>query len=481
MLFRTFLAAAVVGVSAAPTTESIAQPRVVSLDMQRSKVTDPIKRDRLRRRGTVQESIDNLQTLYFANGSVGTPAQNVRMHLDTGSSDLWINFNGSTLCQSSDDPCAQSGTYNPNASSTYTYIGSYFNISYVDGSGASGDYVTDTFNIGGSTVKDFQFGVGYKSTSDQAILGIGYPLNEVQVGRAGLKPYANLPLKMVDSGLISAQAYSLYLNDLDASTGTVLFGGVDSDKYTGDLYTVPIQSQYNGVYAEFLITLTGVSMGSTTLGSNMAQAVLLDSGSSLSYLPNDMVNTIYDKVNAYYSENEQVAFVPCTMANNKNLNFTFTFSKPEIVVPMDEMVLSVQDVDGNDITFNNGEKACLFGIAPAGDSTVVLGDTFLRSSYLVYNLDRNEISLAQTKFNVTSSNVKEIPGNNGTVPGATAVSNPVLATAGVVQGGQEINGEKSTSDSDKDKSSSAGLVVPMSFGASLVSAVSAVVVASLMA
>jgi hypothetical protein len=44
-------------------------------------------------------------------------------------------------------------------------VNSDFNISYADGSSAIGNYVTDTLTIGGTTIKDFQFGVGFLSGS----------------------------------------------------------------------------------------------------------------------------------------------------------------------------------------------------------------------------------------------------------------------------------------------------------------------------
>jgi hypothetical protein len=186
------------------------------------------------------------------------------------------------LCKSKGSPCAFAGTYSANSSSTYEYIGSYFNISYVDGSGASGDYVTDTFSIGETTLESLQFGIGYTSSSAEGILGIGYQINEVQVGRAGKAAYNNLPAQMVADGLIQSNAYSLWLNDLDASTGSILFGGVDTAQYTGSLQTLPVQKE-EGYFAEFLITLTEVAIGNTVIASNQAQAVLLDSGSSLTY------------------------------------------------------------------------------------------------------------------------------------------------------------------------------------------------------
>lgn len=390
--------------------------------------SNPLERDKLRRRATVQAILDNEETLYFVNATIGTPPQSVRLHLDTGSSDLWLNTPGSRLCQLKSTPCAYAGAYAGNASSTYQYIGSHFNISYVDGSGASGDYVSDTVAIGTTTLDRLQFGIGYASTSAQGILGIGYELNEVQVNRAGRPPYRNLPSQMVADGLTRVNAYSLWLNDLDANLGSILFGGIDTEHYVGGLHTLPVQPEA-GVHAELMVTLTALDMGATRLRDTMALAVLLDSGSSLTYLPDDLVQLLYDRVGAVYDAAQGAAYVPCALYHQPT-NLTFAFSGPRITVGMDELVLDLVTASGGRPTFQDGRPACLFGVAPAGAGTNVLGDTFLRSAYVVFDLDNNEVSIAQTRFNTTRSNVREIVPGAG-VPDATKVANPVAATAGL--------------------------------------------------
>ncbi|KAM7215799.1 putative aspartic-type endopeptidase opsB [Rhypophila decipiens] len=434
-------------------------PKVVGMPIERRRPTrDPIHRDKLRKRGTLAAALDNEETLYFINATIGTPGKSVRLHIDTGSSDLWVNTPSSQLCTESSQPCKYAGTYMANSSSTYEYIGSWFNISYVDGSGASGDYVSDTITIGGRSgtsnnggvkLERLQFGIGYSSTNSQGILGIGYPINEVQVGRAGMKPYKNLPAQMVADGVIQSSAYSLWLNDLDADTGEILFGGVDQEKYTGSLQTLPIQSSGSGIFAEFLITLTSLKLGDTVIkpassssssdssesNDNLALAVLLDTGSSLTYLPDAMVSQIYTLVNAQYDSSAGAAYVPCSLATSTPQQLEFTFSGPTIKVDMNELVLDLVTSSGNRPTFQNGVPACLFGIAPAGSGTNVLGDTFLRSAYVVYDMDNNQISLAQTKFNTTASRVVEIGKGEGAVPDATMVANPVAATEGISGGG----------------------------------------------
>lgn len=183
---------------------------VVQVDIQRRELVDVLEHDRARlsRRQTVSQTLDNLDTLYFANITLGTPPQNLRMHIDTGSSDLWCNSPRSTLCRSRFSSCEESGTYDSTASSTYKFVNDDFSISYLDGTGASGDYVSDTVGIGGQTINDLQFGVGNRSSSEQGVLGIGYTLNEVQVHRGSGVPYPNLPQLMVDTGLIKSNAYS---------------------------------------------------------------------------------------------------------------------------------------------------------------------------------------------------------------------------------------------------------------------------------
>jgi hypothetical protein len=63
----------------------------------------------------------------------------------------------------------------------------------------------------------------------------------------------------------------------------------------------------------------------------------------------------------------------------------YGFSGVAISVPFSELALPV-----------SGESYYIFGFIP--DTTNLFGDTFLRSAYVVYDLDHKEIGLAQTGF-----------------------------------------------------------------------------------
>ena len=278
----------------------------------------------------------------------------------------------------------------------------------------------------------------------ESILGLGYPSNEAQAGLNGGRQYRNLLQMMTENKVIKSNAFSLWLNDLDAASGSVLFGGVNTEKYVGQLSTLPVQNTTGSSGpTEFIITLTELSFAQPKqkdriIATNLAIPVLLDSGATVTFLPDNLAHSILRGVNAEYSSDAGVALVPCSLADNTtSLNFKFT--SPVISVPLNELVIPPKG-RGRLLLSDGRTAACEFGISPAGSSTFVLGDTFLRSAYVVYDLDNDEISIAQTDFNSTRDNVREIGTGRSSVPDTKPVANPVPAVAS--QSGGRLNGPR---------------------------------------
>ena len=110
------------------------------------------------------------------------------------------------------------------------------------------------------------------------------------------------------------------------------------------------------------------------------------------------------------------------------MDYGFGGSKgPVISVKYSEIAIPLHNEDGTQLAFTDGSYACAFGMFPVGNAQQILfGDTFLRSAYVVYDLDSKQIALAPTVFGSAVSNVVEIEKDG--VNGASSVA-PTVSVA----------------------------------------------------
>ncbi|KAI8629784.1 aspartic peptidase domain-containing protein [Xylariaceae sp. FL1651] len=428
---------------------SAASAQVVQWDIVRR--GNGVSRLNKRAGGTVEEIITNERTNggYFTSCTVGTPPQKLTLQLDTGSSDIWVPASTASVCEDTSQGGCSFGSYDYQQSSTFAVINEDFSISYVDNSHSRGDYITETFGIGNVNLENTTMGLGLDTDIPYGLVGVGYALNEASVAQTGSvsSAYNNLPVVMRDEGHIATNAYSLWLNDLDASTGSILFGGIDTDKYQGDLVRVDVQKDpQTRAFTSFIVELTSLqahsSSGDDSLTTNFPVNVVLDSGTTLSYLPQDLIDQVWKEVGVEYvtdSSGAAAPLVPCSLANNKGY-FAFGFGGtggPVIKVGLDELVLSLNSGQAPQFPSGQykGQDACQFGIqnisvSGSNPPTYLLGDTFLRSAYVVYDLENNEIGLAPTDFNATTSHVVAFPSQGATIPSSTAAPSQGSTSSG---------------------------------------------------
>ncbi|KAL9587579.1 MAG: hypothetical protein Q9212_000156 [Teloschistes hypoglaucus] len=379
---------------------------VVKIDFDRQNAPNVVNGISMNRQtAPVIKTWDNQRMHYFANLSVGTPPQNIRLLLDTGSADMWINACNAPFCQPlGQGPCF-GDTYDANASTTYRYIDSKFDITYNPQLYGRGDHASDIVHFGGHVLTDAEFGIGYTTTSHYGLIGVDYTIHEAHSGDPNFKPFSNFPQLMVDHGLIRTKAFSIFLNDRTANTGTIIFGGLDTKKYLGVLRAAPIE-KINGEYVTFVIQVTGLGISgsgvSKSFNSSLPYKAWLDTGSPLTTLPDDLAHEIYAELGLQYDASRRIASVDCNLANSGQ-SIDFSFGPIKISVPMHELVLPGSPKA-------DGTPDCDFGIAPSGGGLSLLGDTFLRSAYVVFAMNRNVVALAQTDFDSKESQIVEIVG-----------------------------------------------------------------------
>jgi len=310
-------------------------------------------------------------------------------------------------------------TDDANSSSTYIYVNSDLNVLYEDGTAATGDYAKDIFTIGGVVVKGMQFGIMYHATVISGLLGVGFPAIEF-LASSGDGEYNNLPILLVNQGYIRSAAYSLWLNGEQGTSGLILFGGVDTDKFYGRLVALPLVQGPESSIDAFFVTLQGVQMrnGPGNLialnGGSISVPAVLDSGTTLTVLPAAIAQSIFTVVNAVISNG--LAFVDCSLASSL-FTVEYTFTGITISVPISQLILPDSPSPGQ----------CLFGISSSTTGPYILGDSFLSSTYVVYDLENKKAHLAQAVINATSENIVEIGSGPNAVPSVTGVhTTPVI-------------------------------------------------------
>jgi len=164
-----------------------------------------------------------MNTQYFIEVEIGTPAQKFTVVPDTGSSNLWVY---SSNCRSI--PCRTHDTYNSNNSSTYEEGGASFEIQYGSG-GIKGFESTDNAAFGGATSKmgfgEIQHcsGASFYVSQMDGIVGLGYDTISVN----------HLPTFMTASDL-PEKSFSFYMkNNPDESI--MVMPGYLTEGYT-ELY-----------------------------------------------------------------------------------------------------------------------------------------------------------------------------------------------------------------------------------------------------
>ena len=157
-------------------------------------------------------------------------------------------------------------------------------------------------------------GLAVDTNNPFGLVGVGYAINEASMMTLN-STYPNLPVAMKESDLINTMAYSLWLNDLHADTGSILFGGIDTEKYKGELKVLDIvPDRQTSVYFHFSVPMTGLHAvspsGNDVLTSKMLPfPAVLDSGTTLTYLPQDICELVWDEVGAVYVPEADAAMV----------------------------------------------------------------------------------------------------------------------------------------------------------------------------
>ena len=316
----------------------------------------------------------------------------------------------------------------------------------------SGDYGLDTITVGNCTLTNFSLAVAdfiNDSASKQrgtqvGVLGINHKINKTECHKRDCMKIPVTPTlseAMVAAGRIQSNSYGISLG----SSGSIVFGGVDTARFTGPLVTLQtmpdesnstLRGQYTRQQLRLASTRTcidGVPQRNFTIART---AAVLDTGNGAIRLPSDWLEDIYRNMQipkvAY--EDSLLPQVPCdNLTSNFSLEFTLadntgdSGSSIQIAVPLRGLVVPIRNGFHNATRPHNvsAKDMCKFRLAPSDTTpgsypgTISLGTPFLRSVYSFCNLDQHTISLAKAVHNATSEHIVAIGKGQVSMPTGT--------------------------------------------------------------
>ncbi|XP_068338278.1 aspartic proteinase 36-like [Pyrus communis] len=356
--------------------------------------------------------------LYFAKLGIGSPSKDYYVQVDTGSDILWVNCVGCTNCPKKSDIGVKLTLYDPKSSSTYSavtcdqefctskYNGRLpgcqpdllcqYDVTYGDGSETAGYFVQDTIQFDKGTNGSVVFGCGDKQSGQlgktaEALDGI------LGFGQSNSSVFSQLAA----SGKVKKQ----FAHCLDNVRGGGIFaiGEVVEPQVNNTTPLVPNQAHYNVVLEAIEVGGDVLRLASDVFGTGSNQETIIDSGTTLAYLPQEVFDPVMKKVLAkqpdlnlhivddqfscfQFSSNIDEGF-PLVMFHFKN-------SASLTVYPHDYLFQLTEDVWCSGWQ-SSGMKS------KGGDSMTLLGDLVLSNKLVIYDLENQTIGWAD--YNCSSS------------------------------------------------------------------------------
>ncbi|KAJ3748858.1 acid protease [Lentinula detonsa] len=305
--------------------------------------------------------------------SIGTPGQKFLVNFDTGSSDLWIP---SSSCTST--TCSQKSTYDSSSSSTSSKKSGTFSIQYGDGSTVSGPVFSDTVTVAGIQVSKQTFSAvttlssTFASDPIDGILGLAFPA----LSNLKADPFF---ITANSQGAVDSNEFGFYLA---SSKSELYLGGANSNLYSGSIEYHDVDTS-SGFWQ---ITGASIASGSTTAVSDFD--TVIDSGTTIMYGPPSAVKEFYAQVSGaklYDSTNGFYSF-PCDSAPE----VSFSWGGDSFTVSSDNFNLG---------STSSGASTCVGALAAQdlglGDSTWLLGDSWMKNVYTVFSFAKTAVGFAK--------------------------------------------------------------------------------------
>ncbi|KAG0329882.1 Type I transmembrane sorting receptor [Podila horticola] len=303
--------------------------------------------------------VNNQIVLFSVTVSIGTPAVDYQLVVDTGSEDTWVV---SADCTSV--ACLGRTPFYPGNSSSIQEEFWKFAYTFSDINTVTGDIYTDVVTVSNTAVEDQSFGVATSLlTPDSTIPGdgiLGLPATDYNNPSFFESFFDNA----FQYGSLTQYIFSLYMPK--NGSGELLLGGLNATQFTGDLTYLPVGSK-----TLWQVSLTDVAYHNRSLKISLMATIA--TASSLIQLDRQSIITLYDAIPGANRLSPTRWSVPC----NQISSFTMTMGGVKFQIPGTSISLGPVSV---------GSTQCLSAIAGgAMKGHATLGMAFLQNYYMVFD------------------------------------------------------------------------------------------------
>ncbi|GAB7325281.1 hypothetical protein MBLNU13_g09338t1 [Cladosporium sp. NU13] len=369
---------------------------------------------------------------WFTQLSLGTPPRHVEVLLDTGSSDLWLPSARLADCRQSECP---GGSFDQTKSTTcQTDERPPFFIQYVDDSRVVGNYLLDTLAVGDCQVANFSFAAATAASASiqhngltTGILGLNTAVGKSQCFNGDctdarlVKP--TISEAMASAGCIGSSSYSLFLDEDNARSPSILFGGLDTARFTGPLVTLHTKLHANESLPDRHVRQSlRLAKMTTRLNGTVQQtyrpakgkdAVSIDTGSKGLVLPDEWVSSIFNSLQHIFVGGKTTSYATKMVISCDDYD-------ADLVVPLGLFNIDTTEaLEDYGIPGANASDICVVNLIRSANvdhiDHIILGDPFFRSAYTYNHLDQNTISIARPAYD-SKDKERIIPIGRGPVP-----------------------------------------------------------------
>ncbi|PYH77178.1 putative aspartic-type endopeptidase [Aspergillus uvarum CBS 121591] len=358
---------------------------------------------------------------YFAVVKIGSEAQEFYLMLDTGGTNSWVFSSDCTT-----KACSMHDTFDATTSSSINVTTTEWSVGYGSGS-ASGVLATDNVTLADVEVQ-FTFGLAtnasnnFESYAMDGILGFGRS-NDTAYNTATFMD-AVADQKNFDSNVVG---FALSRTKSGEKDGTVTIGGVDKDKYTGEISYTDTASE-SGNYWRIPVDDVYVNGDACDFTDKSA---IIDTGTSYAMLPSKDAKTLHALIPDATAYGDYF-LLPCNST-----------AKVQVAFSGVNYTISPEDYIGSE--YNSSCISTIVSYDLFGDDIWLLGDVFLKNVYTVFDFDASRVGLAVRAYNkntTASSSSKTSNSSSGTSTGSTASSSSTSSTGGVASGATSQSGSR---------------------------------------